>query len=114
MRSLKVRTLSCRHIGLQRARVAVHGALVDGGVVLDHIDKVVGEAAGEGVEHVLGGLACRSSSEWAWRMATGAREPSLSTSVIWVDPARVALRSERPRVATRFDEGSASPVKGDN
>ena len=47
-------------------------------------------------------------------MATGAREPSLSTSVIWVDPARVALRSERPRVATRFDEGNASPLRGDN
>jgi hypothetical protein len=47
-------------------------------------------------------------------MATGAREPSLSTRVIGVEPARVALRSERPRVATHFEEGSASPVRGDN
>ena len=140
---------------LQRARVAVDGALVDGGVVLDHVDQIVGEAAGERVEHVLGrlwsvvsgsvvsgdpwssdpcsgdpwrvevvssssrwwavvgGAAWRSSSEWAWRMATGAREPSLSTRVIGVEPARVALRSERPRVATHLDEGSASPVRGD-
>ena len=41
---------------LQRARVAVDGALVDGGVVLDHVDQVVGEAARERVEHVLGRL----------------------------------------------------------